>query len=269
MPAFRNLAVASTFSPRFLPLLSEARRFAGRLGGTFGVVHAGERDEKSERIFANAFRDFAIEPAVYWCEKFILPSDAILDAVAREQVDLLMLGALERETKMEGRQFLGEVARRVMRTAPCSLLFFTHPQIDAAPLRTIVVATDYSDISRRALDLALALAGSGVGVKIYVLSVLTVFAQARAAQEGHDLPVEKEQARLDDFIAGIDAGSAEVDTRCIEGTTGFAAADFVRAVRADFLIVPSPLSEASEATFPNGMNWILETIPTNLLLLRH
>jgi len=64
------------------------------------------------------------------------PAEAILAALARENIDVLVAGALEKKIVLH--PFLGNVARRLVREANCSVMLFTHPQKqteNAAPYR--------------------------------------------------------------------------------------------------------------------------------------
>jgi nucleotide-binding universal stress UspA family protein len=262
---FERIALASTFSPRFLPLLAEARRFAASFGTDFSVIHAGPKEEKSEQLFQNAFRDFNFEvpPPVIWAEG-ASPDEAITAALREMRADLLILGALEKE--MAGRQFVGNVARALMRKAGCSLLFLTKPRIEEAPIRTVVIAAGRGPETRRCIELARTFTRAQPAPRLHLVSVLSVFAQAQAAHQGEAPLREAEELRLRELATSAQ-GEVEVDTRCIESTTGFAASEFVQTIGADLLIMPSGPAGA-EAPFPQGMDWIFDTIPTNLLVVR-
>src|SRR5438874_1345513 len=140
MLSFERIAVASTFSPRFLPLLAEAKAFTEMHGAKFSVLHVGERNAENEKQFADAFVQLGIEAPIHWLSGE--PAEALVRCVRENKFDLLIAGALEKEA--EGRTFLGQASRVLMREAPCSLLLFTKPSREPKPLRTIVTATDFS-----------------------------------------------------------------------------------------------------------------------------
>ncbi len=56
-------------------------------------------------------------------------------AIADNNVDLVIAGALEKETVLH--PFLGNVARRLVREATCSVMLFTKPERKPKPLRRI------------------------------------------------------------------------------------------------------------------------------------
>jgi hypothetical protein len=68
-------------------------------------------------------------------------------------------------------------------------------------------------------------------------------------------------------VKEFDTAGVPIDTRCIEGTTGFAAADFVQSIEADLLVVAGETT-AGHAAFPARMEWLENVIPANLLVIR-
>jgi nucleotide-binding universal stress UspA family protein len=159
-----------------------------------------------------------------------------------------------------------------VRAAPCSLLLFANPARNPTPFRNLAVVVDYSQPSRDALRATLDLAARTRAESVHVLRVFTVFAQVLAEPgqfiKGRDTnALAAEEARLDAFVEEFDIASIPIVTRCIEGTTGFAAADFVQAIPADLLVVASQLVSGS-AGFPARMEWLENVIPANLLVIR-
>jgi nucleotide-binding universal stress UspA family protein len=107
------------------------------------------------------------------------PADAILEAVAANGVELIVAGALEKEVVL--RPFLGNVARRLVREAPCSVLLFTKPQREPQPLRQFVFfVPDFSEHAQRAFQRALRLAEQEGCETLFVIHVYTSFDAARA-----------------------------------------------------------------------------------------
>jgi len=75
-----HFAVASTFSPRFLPVLAEADRVAKKFGARLSVLHSGERSDKKVETFRETLGDMGREEVdIYWCEG-ATPAEALLDA---------------------------------------------------------------------------------------------------------------------------------------------------------------------------------------------
>ena len=269
MDLFGKIAVASTFSPRFLPLLAEAKAVAALLDRPLEVIHAGTNNAENQSRFSRAFAEMDFSGPIHW-RQAPQPSTAIIQAVRDAGIGLLVAGAMERDS--EGRFFLGKVSRVLVREAPCSLLLFTNPSRNPAPLRNLAVIVDYSAASRHALRATLDLAARSRAESVHVLRVFTVFAQALAEPheyiKGKDSnALASEEARLEAFVEEFDTAAIPIVTRCIEGTTGFAAADFVQSIGAQLLVIAS-VPTADHGCFPARMEWLENVIPANLLVIR-
>ena len=83
-----------------------------------------------------------------------VPHREIIEEIERLDIDLVVMGTHSR--KGISRFFLGSVAERVVRTSPAPVLTvpYTKGQAGVAPT-SLLVAYDFSESSRRALDRAL------------------------------------------------------------------------------------------------------------------
>jgi nucleotide-binding universal stress UspA family protein len=274
---YRRIAVASAFSPRFEQVLAEAKRVRDRFGSELNLIYVGEKDEATTSRFAEALAAMGLpaDSLIHYHQGS--PADAILEAVRANAVELIVAGALEKEVVL--RPFLGNVARRLVREAPCSVLLFTKPKREPEPLRRFVFfVPDYSPHARRALQCTIRLAEMEGAENFYVIRVYTTFDAARAtlranveAAEGEEPPpartLEEEEDALEEFIETAGETKVEVEARCIRGNTGFAASDFVQAVEADLLVVPvEPSAGATE--LPAHIAWVTDVIPCNLWVIR-
>ena len=270
---YRKIAVASTFSPRFEQVLSEAGRIRERFGADLSLIYIGERNDETDKRFQNILGRLKLptDSAVHYGQGD--PADGILRAITDHKVDLIVAGALEKESALH--PFLGNVARRLLREASCSVLLFTHPELKPKPLKKIVFVANYSEHAQHAFRHALKLAESEECERLYAVRVYTTFDEVRASMfvdngDGKPRPrtFEEEEATLEEFV--LDAGDTEVpiEARCIRGNTGFAASDFVKSVEADLLVVPVHKSETSAERLPNHLAWIADVIPCNLWLVR-
>ena len=268
-PTYKNIAVASTFSPRFRQVLAEAKRVRDRLGSQLSLVYAGEKSAETTEKFSEALAALKLpaDSVIYYQPGN--PADAILKAIADNDVDLIVAGALEKEVVLH--QFLGNVARRLVREATSSVMLFTRPEAEPKPLKKIVFIADYSDHARAALRTTYSLAAAEGCECLYVIRIVTTFDLKRASlQEGYEgaKTDQDEEAELEKFV--IAAGNTEVpiDARCIRGNTGFAAADFVQSIKADLLVVPLPAATDEKQTLPGNVSWITDVIPCNLWVIR-
>lgn len=271
--SYKQIAVASTFSPRFEQVLSEAKRIRDRFGSSLSLIYVGERNDETARKFSAILGrlNLPTDSPVHYGQGD--PGDGILRAIADNNVDLIVAGALEKEAVLH--PFLGNVARRLLREAPCSVVLFTHPELEPKPLRKIVFVVNYSDHAQRAFKETVNLAEVESSECLYAIRVYTTFDEVRAStfvENGDGTPrprtFEEEEDALEKFVLAAGDTRVPIDARCIRGNTGFAASDFVKSVEADLLVVPVHKNENSKERLPNHLAWIADVIPCNLWLIR-
>ena len=270
---YKKIAVASTFSPRFEQVLSEAKRIRDRFGSTLSLIYIGEQSDETNQKFASIFDRLQLpnnSPVHYGQGD---PADGILQAITANNVDLIVAGALEKESALH--PFLGNVARRLLREAPCSVVLFTHPAVEPKPLRNIVFVVNYSTHAQGAFQDTVKLAEAEPTECLYAIRVYTTFDEVRASTfvgngDGAPRPrtFQEEETALEEFVLAAGETKVPIDARCIRGNTGFAASDFVKSVEADLLVVPVHKGENSKERFPNHLAWIADVIPCNLWLVR-
>src|SRR5215217_7594389 len=269
---YKTIAVATTFSPRFKRVLAEAKRIRDRFAAELHLIHVGTPNQETPAKFREVLAELElpIDSPIHYEQGD--PADGILAALARENIDMLIAGALEKEIVLH--QFLGNVARRLVRDANCSVMLFTHPQKNPKPLRRIVFIADHSKDDVHALKTTLLLAEAESCERLYVIENITAFDEARAsmvddsnASAAHKLKNGEEDA-LDKFV--LSAGNTEVpiETRAIRGATGLAASDFVRSIEADLLVVPLSKNRESGQQLPSNIAWVSDVIPCNLWVIR-
>jgi nucleotide-binding universal stress UspA family protein len=269
-PFYRFIAVASAFSPRFVHVLAEAKRIRDRFDSTLSLIYAGERDEATAKKFADVLAqlDLPADSHIYY--ETGEPASAILRAADSNKVDLIVAGALEKEVIL--RPFLGNVARRLVRDADCSVILFTHPETEPKPLKKIVFMADYSEQGQRALRMTLHLAEQERCERLYAIRVYTTFDEARASRRTKTSEpartLEEEEAALEKFILQAGPTDVPIEARCVRGNTAYAASDFVQAVEADLLAVPAVRESETEKELPPQIAWIMDVIPCNLWVIR-
>src|SRR5205085_10179487 len=94
---FKKIAVASTFSPRFEQVLSEAGRIRSRFGADLSLIYIGERSEETAKKFRTILGRLNLpdDAPVHYGQGD--PAEGILRAIAENKVDLIVAGALEKE----------------------------------------------------------------------------------------------------------------------------------------------------------------------------
>jgi nucleotide-binding universal stress UspA family protein len=269
---YKTIAVASAFSPRFKQVLAEAKRIRERFSADLHLIYVGEHNEEIAKKFSGALAQLKLplDSKIHYEEG--APAEAILRALAREKIDMIVAGALEKEVALH--QFLGNVARRLVREALCSVMLFTKPAVKPRPLRRVVFVADYSEHGLQALKRTLPLAAAESCERLYVIRIVTTFDQARASIRGnarkHAKPSvdDDEEAELEKFVLSAGVTDVPIEVRCIRGNTGLAASDFVQSVKADLLVVPLEKKGTEIAQLPSNIAWVTDVIPCNLWLIR-
>jgi nucleotide-binding universal stress UspA family protein len=269
---YKTIAVATTFSPRFKQVLAEAKRIRDRFSADLQLIHVGTRNEDTPGKFAEVLAELELpsDSVVHYEEGD--PAEAILAALTRGKIDMLIAGALEKEIVLH--QFLGNVARRLVREANCSVMLFTRPQKDPKPLRRIVFVADHSQEGLAALKTTLMLAEAESCERLYVIGIITAFDEARASIAGDATgsathkPNHDEEDPLEEFVLSAGATEVPIETRFIRGATGLAASDFVRSVEADLLVVPLLKHRETVQQLPSNIAWVSDVIPCNLWIVR-
>ncbi len=263
---YKIIAVATTFSPRFRQVLAEAKRIRQRFPSDLHLIYVGERNEETAKKFSDALTELHLPPDSLIHYEQGDPAEAILRTLGREKIDMIVAGALEKEAVLH--PFLGNVARRLVREAPCSVMLFTKPAVKPMPLRRIVFVADYSDDGLQALKRTLSLATAESCERLYVIRIITTFDRARASIRARNKSEDDEEDALERFVLSAGATEVPIEVRCVRGNTGLVASDFVQSMKADLLVVPMQTEGKPSRSLPSNIAWIIDVIPCNLWVIR-
>ena len=262
---YRRVAVAATFSPRFDDVLCEAKRVRDRFGAELSLIFVGEKTAEVIEKFNSALERLSLPAASTIHYEQGDPATAILRVIEKAAIDLIVAGALEKEVVLH--PFLGNVARRLLRESPSSVMLFTSPRRETQPLRKVVFVAEYSEHAAQALRMTLSLAAEENAERVYVTRVITTFDEARAAKKPDQSAEDDEEAKLETFVLGLGKIDAPTEVRSIRGNTGFVAADFVKSVEADLLVIPLD-SARNRGRLPPNLEWLSDVIPCNVWVIR-
>src|SRR5258708_20108704 len=177
-PTYKKVAVASKCSPRFEQVLSEAGRIRERFGADLSLIYIGERSDETAKKFQSILGRLQLpgDSPVHYGQGD--PAEGILRAIVDNDVDLIVAGALEKQSALH--PFLGNVARRLLPEPSCSLLLFTNPELKPKPVCRIVFVANYSDHAQWAFQQTLKLAAAESTERLYAVRVYTTFDEVRA-----------------------------------------------------------------------------------------
>src|SRR2546423_11921780 len=107
---YKTIAVATTFSPRFKQVLSEAKRIRDRFSADLHLIHVGGRTDETSRKFCAVLAglDLPADSPIHYEQDG--PAAAIFGAPGREKNDLVVACALAEEIVLH--PFLSHAAPR-------------------------------------------------------------------------------------------------------------------------------------------------------------
>jgi nucleotide-binding universal stress UspA family protein len=264
---YRRLGVATTFSPRFKAVLAESARVSRALSAPLYLIHADTFSPEKQERFQSALCELELGGKAEVRFEPGTPVEAILKVQRDAEIDLLIAGALE--TESVHRNFTGDVARGLLRNAPCDLLLYTEPREDPkAPDDILVAIPDLTELSHRVYNSALDLAERRGGRRVNLLYVQTTFAEAKEKARGTSNGIPSTEDVLKSWLEEQQRSDIELDYHLLRGNTGFTACEYIQASGADLVMMPSQMPGSNEPVFAPALDWIVQVIPANLLVIR-
>jgi nucleotide-binding universal stress UspA family protein len=263
---YQRVGVATAFSPRFLAVLAEAGRVAHSLGAPLELIHADAFDEEKVEKFRKALADLELDTASPIRFETGEPASAILRSQEANGIDLLAAGALEQEAVH--RSFTGNVARELMRLARCDVLLFIEPRETPENFKRVIVAVpDVSATSQNTFRKAAEFAMLDQVTQLDLVLVETTFAEAKVKAMGGNSG--SSEPALEEMARQARTPGITIDYEILRGNTGFTACEAIQASGADLLVVPSAYDASGAPVFAPALDWVLQVIPANLLVIRN
>lgn len=274
---FETIATAISFSPRLEAVLAESKRLVDSLNAHFLLFHIGTKTEAKEEQLDTLMKRLDISKAktrVIWMEGD--PVDTILKLSKLNVVDLLILGALERENILKF--YLGSVARSISRKAKCSVLLLTQPLIQGKKYKKFVVNGIDNPKTVHTINTAVYLA-ERLNVKDMTIvrethtpGLAMTIAESSTAPEAQKIKkdiLEKESGKLHSIVDMCDTNNINITEKTITGKPGFAIRNYSESKRADLLVINSPDTNLNilDRIFTHDIEYILEDLPCNLLIV--
>ena len=270
---FETIAVAVSFSPRCQPVLAEAKRLSDVLGASLLLLHIGEKTSEKEQELDEMMATIGVNPnhsRVIWMEGD--PVDTILKLCKLNIVDLLVLGALEKENLLKF--YIGSIARNISRKAKCSVLLLTNPTSEPLKFKKIIVNGVENPKTIHTLNTSLYLAKNLKIKEVVVVTEMDVpaIAMDSTAPEAKIIKrnlTEEVEETLQSVIDKCDVGDVKVTDKIVKGKPGYAISKFARDKKADLLVINSPDTHLSllDRIFAHDIEYILADLPCNLLIV--
>lgn len=277
---FKTFLFGFAFSPSLKANVYEVTRLASYFNAALIFVHVGEKTLEKESAFQSLLEECPKKPKeikIHWIQGE--PVKTLTKACLDFDVDLLLLGALKRENVLK--YYLGSIARKLTRKAPCSVLLMLKPSVERHACEHIVVN---GFDSPQTLDTLKAAFYVGDALRSQKITLVEEISEARVAVSVNDdrtlrkatLKKEKinreEKSRVKDLVKKIPLAKKETlkwETQSIFGRRGYSIGHYARVVRADLLVM-----NAQEETsflsrfFPKDLEHILAELPTDVLIVK-
>jgi len=274
---FETIAVGLAFSPRMEVMLTEAKKIADTCSAKLVLIHVGQKTKEKEKKLGDILFNTGIEEKkakIIWAEGDVV--DTILKLCKLNMVDLLILGALEKENIIKF--YLGSIARTISRKAKCSVLLITNSSQQKIKHKVVINAGADHPKTLHTINTAFYFA-KHVGIKevtlvheIHAPAFAMAMAESSSAPEVTKLKkeyTEEETNKLHKLISKCDIGNLKINEKLIKGKPGYAIRQYAETKKADLLVINSPDTHLTflDRIFAHGIEYILADLPCNLLIV--
>lgn len=274
---FETIAVAVSFSSRCLHVLAEAKLLSETFKASLILIHIGEKTSEKEQHFDGLMNQVGMDDSHYrviWMEGDTV--DTILKLCKLNMVDLLILGALEKENVLKF--YLGSIARNISRKAKCSVLLLTNPSEQLRKYKKIVVNGVENPKTIHTISTAFYVAKHLNVRNVTVVNEMNVPGLAMAIADDSTLPEAKEikknlneemEESIHSIIEKCDTTGINVMNKSIKGKPGYAISKYAKDRKADLLVINSPDTHLNflDRIFTHDIEYILAHLPCNLLIV--
>ncbi|MEP2936525.1 MAG: universal stress protein [Gilvibacter sp.] len=277
---FKTIGIGVAFSPNLKANIYEASRLAGYFDATLVLIHVGQETPEKREEIDRLMQGCQGSSTPYYLEfRSGDPVAVILEVAAKQKVDLLILGAIQREGLL--RYYVGSIARKITRKATCSVLLLINPSVERIACRHIVVNGLEDPKTQQTISTSFYVAQK---LGVTKISIAEEIRQQEIAVQVNDhvslrkANIIKDRLRLregsrikkivEDLPTSLTA-DIEVHSQPIFGTRGYSIGHYAQVVRADLLVMNAP-SELSfwDRFFPHDIEHILSELPTDVLIIQ-
>ena len=277
MHKIHKILIGIAFSPNLKSNLFEAVRIANMLGAELVGVHVGKKSKEKEKQLSVLLKEaeaLKIPLKTIWQEG--KPVEVILQTCTKEQINLLILGALQKENLVK--YYVGSIARKLTRKAPCSVLLMVKPSVDKIPCKHIVVNGLKDDKTEETIKTAVNISSSLGCNKITIVEEISQAEldikvnddkSLRKATIAKARIKKREDIRVKSILEEINCSDITIKTQSIFGRRGYSIGHYAKVKRADLLVMnaPSKLS-LLDRIFPHDIEYILSELPTDVLIVK-
>jgi nucleotide-binding universal stress UspA family protein len=277
---FHIIGIGVAFSPNLKANINESARLALNFEATLVLIHVGEQSAQKEQELEEILKPFVAQQLLY---KIVFktgdPVNVILSTSEEQKVDLLVLGAVQRENFLK--YYVGSIARKITRKASCSILLMIKPSVKSIPCEHIVVNGLQDQKTKQAIASAFYVGNKLGASKISIVE--EVRQQEVAVNVDDDKSLRKanlkkerirlrEENRIKKIVTEIPKEYLEnitIKSQPIFGKRGYSIGHYAQVVRADLLVMNAPEKMTFwDRLFPHDIEHILTELPTDVLIIQ-
>ncbi|MFL2610756.1 MAG: universal stress protein [Flavobacteriaceae bacterium] len=279
---FKKILVGFAFSPNLKANIFTSLRLANSLEANIFFVHVGNKTQAKEKTFDEILSDSPVQPKfikVLWEEGEPVPT--ILKLCDKNKIDLLLLGAVQRENVLKF--YVGSIARKITRKAPCSVLLLIKPSIEGVPSKHVVVNAINEPNTEKTIKAAFEFSFL---MNIPNITLVGEISQSKVnvtADDDESLKKvteikeglnNEEKNRYDEILLKIPDALKEnkkIQSQSIFGARGYSIGHYAKVARADLLVLNSEVKGSSFVSriFPKDLEHILSELPTDTLIIKN
>ena len=277
---FKKIGIGVTFSPNLKANIHEASRLALMLESDLVLIHVGEKSPDKEAQFISILDPFVKKGLSFEIVfKSGEPVDVILSVTDKKEIDLLILGALQRENFLK--YYVGSIARKITRKAQCSVLLLINPSIERIPCQHIVVNGLKDPKTSQTINAAFYVAHQLGSERITIVEEINKDEVAIKVDDDKSLRKtnilkerirQRETSRINDIIKAINTQytkNISIKSQPIFGKQGYSIGHYAQIVRADLLVMNAPSKMTFwDRLFPHDIEHILTELPTDVLIIQ-
>ena len=277
---FKSIGIGVAYSPNLKANLFEAARLSVFFGAKLFLIHVGDHSEEKTnmlRIILKSFEKDNLEYEVVF--KTGDPVNVILSTSEEKNIDLLILGAVQREEILK--YYVGSIARKITRQAKCSILLLINPSVERVQCKHIVVNGLKDPKTKQTITSAFYVAHKLKTEKITIVEEIEEeeihvkvdddksLRRATIAKERIKL---RENSRVNEIITHIPkeiTKNKTIKLQPIFGKRGYSIGHYAQISRADLLVMNGPSKMTFwDRLFPHDIEHILTELPTDVLILQ-
>ena len=277
LQSIKKILVGIAFSPNLKPNMFEAVRLANMFEAQLVGVHVGEKTVKKEQQLSQLISEAPIlklPVKTVWQKG--KPVDIILKTSVEENIDLLILGALQQENLYK--YYVGSVARELTRKANCSVLLLIKPSIERVKCNHIVVNGLKDKKTIETIQASFLVSKALACKRITIVEEISQKEIEVIVSDDHSLrkaTIEKEKlkrredSRVHKILETIDTEGVSIKIQSIFGKRGYSIGHYAKVKRADLLVMNAPSKTTIlDRIFPHDIEYILTELPTDVLIVK-